>query len=256
LVPAYNPGLILLETVRELLAQHPDVWVLVDGSSDGSDSQLNELAGTHSGFRLLRRSWNIGKGATILEGTLKAAEECFTHVLCFDADGQHPPGFVPGFRRISQLHPRAIVMGEPIFASDAPLERVYFRRLANFFALLETGGRLRWDCMFGMRVYPVRELLAAFSRTARARRYDFDTEIVVRMFWAGVEAVGVKTPVRYPDRTKGGVSHYRYCRDNILLAGMHMRLLLEGFLRLVKARLGCRHDPLLCPREGVQPEVS
>jgi glycosyltransferase involved in cell wall biosynthesis len=237
LVPAYNPGSILFKTVQELLGQHPDVWVLVDGSNDGSDKQLKALSEDHTGFRLFSRSWNIGKGATILEGTHKAAAECFTHVLCFDADGQHPPWLVPEFRRASELNPRAIVMGEPMFAKDAPLERVYFRRVANFFAQLETGGRLRWDCMFGMRVYPVEDLLAAFSRTARARHYDFDTEIAVRMVWAGVDVVGMEAPVRYPGRTEGGVTHFRYCRDNFLLAGMHVRLLIEGVGRFLRARI-------------------
>jgi hypothetical protein len=162
----------------------------------------------------------------------------FTHVLCFDADGQHPAGRVPDFRALSQTYPGSLVMGEPRFGSDAPVERVYFRRLANALARVETGGRLRWDSLFGMRVYPLHSLLEAFSKTSRARGYDFDTEIAVRMVWAGVEVVGIGTRVRYPKPLEGGVSHFHYLRDNLLLAGMHGRLLAEGLLRFARANLG------------------
>ena len=56
LVPAYNPGGILIETVRALLAFHPDVWLLVDGSTDGSDLGIESHLGAHRGFRVLRRA--------------------------------------------------------------------------------------------------------------------------------------------------------------------------------------------------------
>jgi len=34
-------------------------------------------------------------------------------------------------------------------------------------------------------------------------------------------------PVFYPPRSEGGVSHFRYLRDNLLLVAAHARLLLE-----------------------------
>ncbi len=231
LVPAYNPGVLLVETARALLAFHPDVWVLVDGSTDGSDAGLESLLGDPPGLRVLRRSSNSGKGTALLEGAQKAAKDGFTHILSFDADGQHPPELVPEFERRCEQCPHALIMGEPIFGSDAPLERVYFRRIANALALVETFGRLRCDSLFGMRVYPLQAFLNAFSETRFGRGYDFDTEIAVRMVWSGVAVVGVRTPVRYPKKDAGGVSHFRYGRDNLALARMHGRLLLEGFAR-------------------------
>ncbi len=233
-VPAYNPGSRLGATLQEVLRFHPDVWLLVDGGTDGSDAHLEALFGGSAGFRVIRRRLNKGKGATVLEGAQLAVKENFTHILCFDADGQHPPHRIPEFRASSQTHPEAIVMGEPVFGRDAPVERVYFRRLANFFALLETGGRFRWDSLFGMRVYPVGPLVAAFAQTRRGRGYDFETEIAVRMIWNGVGVVGIRTPVIYPDRSQGGISHFHYVRDNLVLAGMHAGLLGEALLRFVR----------------------
>jgi hypothetical protein len=64
------------------------------------------------------------------------------------------------------------------------------------------------------------------------RRFDFDTESVVRLSWRGVPAVNLVAPVRYFPRDEGGVSHFRYGRDNVLLVGMHLRLLAGFLLRL------------------------
>ena len=234
MVPAFNPGPLLVETTRALLAFHPEVWVLVDGSADGSDVGLEALLGEPPGLSVLRRSSNSGKGATLLSGAQAAAEKGFTHILTFDADGQHPPQLVPEFKNRCEQCPHALIMGEPIFGRDAPLERVYFRRIANALAFVESFGRLHCDSLFGMRVYPLKPFLSAFSETRWGRRYDFDTEIAVRMVWNGLSVIGVKTPVRYPDKGAGGVSHFRYGQDNLALARMHGRLLIGALVRAFK----------------------
>jgi hypothetical protein len=64
------------------------------------------------------------------------------------------------------------------------------------------------------------------------RRFDFDTEAVVRLSWRGVRAIHLPAPVRYFRAEQGGVSHFRYGRDNLLLVGMHLRLLAGFLLRL------------------------
>lgn len=234
LVPAYNPGVLLEETLRAVLRFHSEVWLLVDGSTDRSHEGLEAVFGGTPGFRVVRRRRNWGKGATILEGAQMAFAEQFTHILCFDADGQHPANLIPEFRSASQQHPGGIVMGEPRFGRDAPLERVYLRRLANLCACLETGGRFRWDSLFGMRVYPVKPLLEAFAQTRHGRGYDFETEIAVRMIWNGLSAIGIRAPVSYPHPTRGGVSHFRYLRDSLLLVRTHARLLAEAVVRTVR----------------------
>ena len=67
------------------------------------------------------------------------------------------------------------------------------------------------------------------QRTRWMRRFDFDPEAVVRLRWRGVRPVNVEAPVRYPSAAEGGVSHFKYVRDNALLTWMHLRLM-AGFL--------------------------
>jgi len=64
------------------------------------------------------------------------------------------------------------------------------------------------------------------------RRFDFDTEAVVRLAWRGVVPINLAAPVKYLSVDEGGVSHFRYGRDNVLLTWMHTRLMLEFVLRL------------------------
>jgi hypothetical protein len=64
------------------------------------------------------------------------------------------------------------------------------------------------------------------------RRFDFDPEAAVRLCWRGVRPINLEAPVRYFRADEGGVSHFRYGRDNLLLSWMHARLFSGFLLRL------------------------
>jgi hypothetical protein len=64
------------------------------------------------------------------------------------------------------------------------------------------------------------------------RRFDFDVEAAVRLTWRGCRPVNLPAPVRYFSPEEGGVSHFRYVRDNLLLTWMHTRLMVGFLLRL------------------------
>ncbi len=231
LIPSYNTGRLLADTVAHALEHWPDVCVVMDGSTDGSAQGVKDLQPAHPGLRLIEQPVNCGKGSAVLVGTEFALAEGFTHVLTMDADGQHPPPWIPKFITLAQAYPQAALLGRPVFGPEAPLLRVRGRRLSNLWAHVET---LSWgigDSLFGMRVYPVEPLLRAFRGTSFARRFDFDTEVAVRLCWQGVPMINVDTPVRYLTTAEGGVSQFRYFRDNTLLTWMHARLMIGFFMR-------------------------
>jgi glycosyltransferase involved in cell wall biosynthesis len=228
LIPSYNTGPILPTTVAAALEEDVDVRVVIDGSTDGSAGLLEPLL-DHPRLRVQVLPRNAGKGSAVLHGTRAALEEGFTHVLCMDADGQHPAGLIPRYFGISRMHPEAAVFGRPVFDESAPALRVNGRKISNFWANLETMGWGIDDSLFGMRLYPAEELVRVFESTSFARRFDFDPEVAVRLAWRGVPIVNLPTPVRYLSKEEGGVSQFRYLRDNTLLTWMHIRLL-SGFL--------------------------
>jgi glycosyltransferase involved in cell wall biosynthesis len=230
LIPSYNSGPLLLHTVREARAAWAPVWVVVDGSTDGSDAALAPLEAADPDLRVIRLARNSGKGAAVLHALRLAEAEGFTHALVMDADGQHPAGQIGAFMAASRAAPEAMVLGRPRFGPDAPLLRVHWRRMSNFWADVETLWAGIGDSLFGFRVYPIRPLIEVMEANRWMRRFDFDPEAAVRLCWHGVRPLSLPAVVRYPPRAEGGVSHFRYGRDNLLLGFMHLRLLL-GFLR-------------------------
>lgn len=229
LIPAFNPGPMLFETVREARRYWNPVWVVVDGSTDGTTAGLLRMQTQDPGLVVILRPVNGGKGAAVFTGIERAGALGFTHVLTMDADGQHPADCIEAFMTASMNQPRAMILGEPLFDDSAPALRVGGRRISNFWTHLETLGAGVHDSLFGFRVYPLTPLLAVMRSTRWMRRFDFDVEAVVRLVWQGVPPLNISTPVRYLRPDQGGVSHFRYVRDNALLTLMHLRLF-AGFV--------------------------
>ena len=244
-IPSYNTGPRLRETVVSALAQWPNVWVVVDGSDDGSDLALEELSAKHPGFTLLRRPVNGGKGAAVFDVARQALETGFTAALVMDADGQHPASLIGPMMELSMRHPDCLVMGQPVFGPEVPRARLYGRRLTILCTELETLAAGLGDTLFGMRVYPLRDLCEIMGETRHARGYDFDPEVAVRLVWRGVRPVRIPVPVRYFTKEEGGVSHFNYLRDNLKLTGLQFRLLFHfirsGALKAWQAKKSWNH---------------
>ncbi len=232
LIPSYNPGVKVFETVRSARAQWSPVWVVVDGSTDASAEGLQAMAAQDNDLRVIVLPRNVGKGAAVLHGLDLAAAQGFTHALTMDSDGQHPAQLIADFMAASIAQPAAMVLGVPVFAADAPRLRVNGRKVSNAWANLETLWAGIGDSLFGFRVYPIEPLRRVMQGQRWMRRFDFDPEAAVRMCWQGVKPVNLPATVRYFRADEGGVSHFNYLRDNLLLSWMHARLLLGFLLRL------------------------
>jgi len=232
LIPSFDTGPRLLQTVDEARAQWPAVWVVVDGSRDGSERAVIERARSDPGLRVIVLTVNRGKGAAVLHGLQQAAAAGYTHALTMDADGQHPAELIASFMHASIARPEAMILGKPVFDASAPRLRVRGRRVSNGWTKLETLGAGIGDSLYGFRVYPIAALAEVMRRQPWMRRFDFDTEAVVRLAWRGVKPINIDAPVKYLRADEGGVSHFRYGRDNLLLTWMHARLMAEFALRL------------------------
>jgi hypothetical protein len=168
----------------------------------------------------------------VMHGLQQAITAGFSHVLTMDADGQHPPQLIGAFMQASMTRLDAMVLGRPVFDASAPLLRVRGRRVSNWWTNLETLGAGVADSLYGFRVYPAQALLNVMQGQRWMRRFDFDTEAVVRLAWRGIKPINLDAPVKYLSAEEGGVSHFRYGRDNVLLTWMHIRLMTGFVLRL------------------------
>lgn len=227
IIPTYNTGRRVLQTLEEARRFWEPIWLVVDGSTDGTAELLLNRAQSDDKICVFVLPHNRGKGAAVLHGLRAAEKNGYTHALVMDADGQHPADRIAEFMAASQANPQAQILGVPIFDASAPIERVLWRKMSNLWANLETLWAGVGDSLFGFRVYPISPLLGIMESTRWMRRFDFDAEAAVRLCWQGIRPINIAVPVRYLSAAEGGVSQFRYLRDNVLLTWMHTRLVLE-----------------------------
>jgi glycosyltransferase involved in cell wall biosynthesis len=231
LIPSYNTGTRLFQTIAAVREVAPAIIVVIDGSTDGTGETLLRMAESDPALLALTVPRNEGKGAAVLRGLRLAESKGFTHALTMDADGQHSAAHVREMISVSFAHPDAMVLGLPLFDDSAPLVRILGHKIANFCTALLTPRGAIADSLFGFRVYPIAPLIEIFNGVSGMRRFDFDSEAAIRLYWHGVRPINVATPVRYFHRDEGGVSHFRYLRDNLLLTAMYVRLLAARLFR-------------------------
>src|ERR1700677_4791839 len=95
LIPSYNPGPKVYDTVRSALDRWSPVWVVVDGSTDDSAARLSAMAAAEPGLRVFVLPQNRGKGAAVLHGLEQAPALGFPPALPMDWDGQPPADLIP-----------------------------------------------------------------------------------------------------------------------------------------------------------------
>ena len=205
-IPSYNGGPLLERTVREVLAVWQPLIVVDDGSTDGSADAVVRLARTQPGLHVLAQSGNTGKGAAVFAAFNYAIDRGFTQAAVFDADGQHHTPDIPRFMEAARANPAALIAGKPVFGDDAPRERVYGHRLANFWTRLEGGGHSPADSLCGLRVYPLPSTCRVLAATHLGRGFDFETVAGVLLAQQDVRCLDLPTPIRYAPR---GVSYFR-----------------------------------------------
>lgn len=229
-IPVYNHEHAVDAVVQAVLAQKLSCILVDDGSSAGCASLLDRLvADAPTQITLIRHPVNRGKGGAVLTAARYAAQAGYSHMLQIDADGQHRTSDIPRFLAEAAAHPQALIVGRPDFGETVPLSRFYLRYLTHVWVWINT---LSWqikDSMCGFRVYPLLPLIALDQRQKLGKRMNFDTEVLVRLYWEGLEIINVSTPVVYPS---DGVSHFRGVLDNFLISRMHATLFFGMLLRL------------------------
>ena len=230
-IPCYNHGAMIASVLARLAPTGLPVLIVDDGSDDNTAAQL--AAQVSAEVQLLRLTPNQGKGAAVLAGLAEAARQGFTHALQLDADGQHQVEDCPRLLAAAQAEPDCLISGQPLYDASIPKARLYGRYVTHFWVWVETLSFSLRDSMCGFRVYPLAPTLALAQQHAIGQRMDFDTEIMVRLYWAGTPSRFVVTRVTYPP---DGLSHFDALHDNLRISWMHTRLFF-GMLPRIPALL-------------------
>ncbi|MFH2055510.1 MAG: glycosyltransferase family 2 protein [bacterium] len=186
-IPALNAVATLAALIEGVRSALPDAEILIidDGSTDGTASLAESLA---VGCQRLGR--NLGKGAALRQGFIRAVAQRYRRVLTLDADLQHDPVELPGFLAAA-VDSKTVVIGRRLRRRPMPWQR----QLSNFLVSLVTSwaaGQKLPDAQCGYRLLPV-SLLRQIQLSAN--HYELEMELLIKAGRAGyrISSVPIQT---------------------------------------------------------------
>ncbi|MCE9680349.1 glycosyltransferase family 2 protein [Shewanella sp. AS1] len=228
-IPNYNHRQAIKQTLESLAHLNLPCYLINDGSDEPTRNLLQQLAHAYPWVTLLHHPYNRGKGAAVTTGLRAAYADGFTHALQIDADGQHDIHDIPSMITAAQHHPKALISGLPQYDESIPKGRLYGRYLTHFWVWVETLSLDIQDSMCGFRIYPLAATETLFLQHTLGERMDFDIEIMVKLYWQGVDVLHLPTKVIYPE---DGSSHFQGVKDNVRISLMHTKLFFGMLTRL------------------------
>lgn len=208
-IPTYQNTKTLLKVVADVHRVVDTVFVVDDGSNDGTAALLDKATGNERPEKVLTHPKNCGKGAALKTGLTYARQQGFRYAVTVDADGQHRADDIPALLKAVEEEPDALAIGSRgLQHENMPAKSTFANRFSNFWFALQTLQRLP-DTQSGLRIYPLQRLHGLRWMSAR---YEAELTLLVFSAWAGVKLLPVPVSVYYPPRDQR-VTHFRPGRD-------------------------------------------
>lgn len=231
LIPAYQPKLLLLDVVRQLLEDGASPVVVVDDGSQDACRWIFDQLLTFSDVHVIRHAVNLGKGAALKTGinyTLTAFPNVLG-VVTADADGQHHHDDV---RRVTErlaACPQELVLGVRQFDRKVPFRNRFGNNLTRQMVRLIMGQNIS-DTQTGLRGIP-RSLMEQLLRV-RSNGYEFELDMLTTAKHRNVAVAEepIRTIYDHPDQA----SHFNPLVDSMKIYAVLLRF---GLVSLLSAGL-------------------
>jgi glycosyltransferase involved in cell wall biosynthesis len=202
-IPAYQAERTAPAVLRETRETVPGAAIyLVD---DGSVDRTREAAAAVRGVEVIRHEANRGKGAALANGTARALDDGARLIVTLDADGQHPPSYIPALLEPLTHGTADVTLGARERAAPMPPQR----RCSNWLSALlasRIGGQPVSDAQTGFRAFT--RAVALAIRPAETG-YDYEAAFLLDALARGFRIRSVRVPTIYD----GAESHFRHWRD-------------------------------------------
>jgi dolichol-phosphate mannosyltransferase len=230
LIPAFRPGEVLGDIVRQLaLGEQRTIVVVDDGSGSDYEAVFEEI-GRVPGVHVIRQSSNGGKGSALKCGIafiLRAYPE-IGGIVTVDADGQHDPADVRKVCERFQQNPDALVLGARCFEGSIPLRSKFGNLLTRRVMRAVLGNKLS-DSQTGLRAIPQALLLRALKM--HGSRYEFELETLIAAKHTGVTIL--EEPIRTIYEPGNPTSHFHPWLDSMRIGYVLLRFSMIGILSAV-----------------------
>jgi glycosyltransferase involved in cell wall biosynthesis len=189
-IPAYNAENTLAQVVGRIPGDVFGIWIVDDGSKDGTVRIAGRLAQTDPRVRIVRREKNGGYGAAMKIGLAAVAKEGADLVACVHADGQYAPEELPAMQETLEREDLDLLQGSRIASGTAirggmPAYKYLAGRALTFLENRVFGLKMS-DYHSGYLLYG-RRALASIHFENLSDSFDFDLEVI-----ASARALGLR----------------------------------------------------------------
>ena len=177
-IPAYNPGTIIVDILLGVAEQVPreNILVVDDGSTDHTADRVKQL-----GIPLYQHDCNRGKGAALASGIRLQLDRGAELILLMDADGQHDPADIPRFLQRLTGEYDLMVGDRSAARGEMPRLRKFSNWLSSLIVSRITGRHLP-DSQNGFRL-----IRAAVLQQINlvSKHFEYETELLLKAERAG-----------------------------------------------------------------------
>lgn len=196
IIPAFNEGPMIRNTIIDVLKVFSNVIVVDDGSDDDTLSNIKDL-----NIDFLSHAINLGQGAALQTGISYALRNPNVEFLItFDADGQHSTDSALQLFEHAAKNGLDVVLGSRFLSSfdETPKLRKFILKLGIVFTRLETGLKVT-DTHNGLRIFSRRfaeQLVINQNGMAHA------SEILEQIKQHGLSWQEIPVTINYSDYSK------------------------------------------------------
>lgn len=214
LIPCYHEAERIAEVVRKCRRHVPSVLVVDDGSGD----KTAEVA-RQAGAQVLVHPVNQGKGVALNTGFDWAVANDFDAVITLDGDGQHDPAEIPRFlEAAADPHVHVVIGSRMTDVTTMPRIRRWTNRTTSRW-VSRLGHIDVKDSQSGYRLIKTEVLRKVH---VRSRRYDAESEILIKAGRAGFKVIEIPISTIY----LGGKSSIHPVLDTVRFIKLVLRSLL------------------------------
>ncbi|MEH6702143.1 glycosyltransferase family 2 protein [Parasphingorhabdus sp.] len=195
-IPAFNEGKMIADVIAQVGTMFPNIVVIDDASKDKTSTTAR-----NAGATVLKHPFNLGQGAALQTGIEFALSRGASHIVTFDADGQHHIEDVPVMLEQLKQSGADLALGSRFLGNTIGMSksRGLLLRAATIFTQITTGLKLT-DCHNGLRVFTAK---AAGQLNLRQNRMAHASEILAGIRKNQFDFIEVPVTITYTDYSRG-----------------------------------------------------
>jgi dolichol-phosphate mannosyltransferase len=222
----------LIAAIHEVVPK-ADILVIDDNSPDGTGKIVEELKAKDSRIHIIHRPGKLGLGTATLAAMDYAMANNYDLLQNMDADGQHPPRYLPGI--LAGMCKYDIMIGSRYVKGGGTENWPFARRMMSKSVNMLVRVLFRMpvkDASGAYRCYRVSKLRTAHLERTKSRGYSFQQEVLFRCHKAGC-TIG-EYPILFENRRAGASKVNR--KEALRSIGMILYLGLRNNLGLERAK--------------------